>query len=147
MLGTLRLSQPTLFEKVLFFVGLIKLCQGIFAISVTHIVPVGWVKPPAAYPARSLENLIPWWSKTFLTVMGLEWNHSDPIYPRKPPRSKARLHAWIQQLMLNILMFFYKHVGNAPLIPNLLFGEVLFFVGLIKLCQGFIPAYVTLLST
>ena len=52
MLGTLCLSQPTLFEKVLFFVGLIKLCQGIFAISVTHIVPVGWVKPLAAYPAK-----------------------------------------------------------------------------------------------
>ncbi len=52
-LGTLRLSQPNLFEKVLFFVGLIKLCQGIFPVSVTHIVPVGWVKPPAAYPAKT----------------------------------------------------------------------------------------------
>ena len=52
MLGTLCLSQPTLFEKVLFFVGLIKLCQGFIPASVTHIVPVGWVKPPAAYPAK-----------------------------------------------------------------------------------------------
>ena len=26
--------------------------------------------------------------------------------------------------MLNILMFFYKHVGNAPLIPTYFFGVV-----------------------
>ena len=53
MLGTLRSSQPNLFEKVLFFVGLIKLCQGFIPASVTHIVPVGWVKPLAAYPAKT----------------------------------------------------------------------------------------------
>ena len=82
---------------------------------------VGWVKPPAAYPATSLENLTPWWSKTFLTVMGLEWNHSAPMYPRKPPRSRGGLHAKIQQDMLNILIFFYKHVGNALLIPTYFF--------------------------
>ena len=51
-LGTLRLSQPNLFEKVLFFVGLIKLFQGFIPVSVTHFVPVGWVKPLAAYPAK-----------------------------------------------------------------------------------------------
>ena len=53
MLGTLCLSQPTLFEKVLFFVGLIKLFLGFIPASVTHFVPVGWVKPPAAYPAKT----------------------------------------------------------------------------------------------
>ena len=26
--------------------------------------------------------------------------------------------------MLNFLMFFYKHVGNAPLIPTYFFGKV-----------------------
>ena len=53
MLGTLRLSQPTLFEKVLFSIGRVKLCQGFIHASVTHFVPVGWVKPLAAYPAKT----------------------------------------------------------------------------------------------
>ena len=59
LLGTLRSSQPTLFKLVLFSVGWVKLRQGIFPVSVTHFVPVGWVKPSAAYPAISLENLKP----------------------------------------------------------------------------------------
>jgi len=32
---------------------LVKLCKGIFPVSVTHSVPVGWVKPRAAYPAKT----------------------------------------------------------------------------------------------
>ena len=93
---------------------------------------VGWVKPPAAYPATSLENLTPWWSKAFLTVMGLEWNHSAPMCPRKPPRSRCGLHAKIQQDMLNILIFFYNYVGNAALIPTYLFCVGLFSVGWVR---------------
>jgi len=53
MLGTLRLSQPTLFKLVLFSVDWVKLCQGFIPSSVTRIVTVGWVKPPAAYPAKT----------------------------------------------------------------------------------------------
>ena len=45
--------------------------------------------------------------------------------------------------MLNFLMFFYKHVGNAPLIPTYLFCMNLFTVGWVKLCQGFFPISVT----
>ena len=36
---------------------LVKLCQGIFPVSLTHSVPLGWVKPLAVYPATSLKNL------------------------------------------------------------------------------------------
>jgi len=54
------------------------------------------------------------------------------MYPRKPPRSKGDPYAKIQQDMLNILIFFYKHVGNAPLIPTYLFCMNLFSVGWVK---------------
>ena len=57
MLGTLRLSQPTLFEG--FVLRKAGALIGIFPLSDTHFVPVGWVKPPAAYPAISLKNLKP----------------------------------------------------------------------------------------
>ena len=50
MLGTLRLSQPTLFE---FYVRWVMLCQGFIHSSVTCIVTVGWIKPLAAYPAKT----------------------------------------------------------------------------------------------
>ena len=52
MLGTLRSSQPTLFKLVLFSVGWVKFCQGFIPASVAPIVTEGWVKPPAAYPAK-----------------------------------------------------------------------------------------------
>ena len=57
MLGTLRLSQPTLFGEVLFSISRVKLFLGFIPASVTHIVPVGWVKPPAAYPAKNQDGL------------------------------------------------------------------------------------------
>ena len=64
------------------------------------------------------------------------------MYPRKPPRSRGRLHAKIQQLMPNFLMFFYKDVGNAPLIPTYSFWGG-FPRKLVKLCQGIFPLSVT----
>ena len=38
-------------------VGWVKLCQGFIPASVTRIVTVGWVKPPAAYPAKTSMTL------------------------------------------------------------------------------------------
>jgi hypothetical protein len=37
----------------LFSIDWVKFCQGFIPVSVTHIVPVGWVKPLAAYPAKT----------------------------------------------------------------------------------------------
>ena len=55
MLGTLLSYQPTLFGELV-LPGWVKLCQGFIPTSVTYIVPVGWVKPLAAYPAKKSMN-------------------------------------------------------------------------------------------
>ncbi|MEC7541192.1 MAG: hypothetical protein VX759_09450, partial [SAR324 cluster bacterium] len=60
--------------------------------------------------------------ETKLFSFSRDWNEITPLrcILENHHNQRGGLHAKIQQDLLNILMFFYKHVGNSPLIPTYL---------------------------